>query len=656
MMNLVIVESPVKSRTISKFLGPEYKVLACFGHVRDLPEKEFGVEIEKNFKPKYVIIPRAKKVISLLKKEAEKAKSLILATDYDREGEAIAFHIYEMLKSKIKNQNCKRVTFTEITKQALQEAFRNPREIDLKLVASQQARRVLDRLVGYKLSPFLWKKVASGLSAGRVQSPSLRLVVEREREIENFLPKEYWQIKAKLKSQKKKGGEFEAILIEKNGKRLEKLAIKNEKEAQKIIDDLKNAQYKVKEIKEEEIRKYPPAPFITSTLQQEASFRLGFSPKKTMLLAQQLYEAGLISYHRTDSTHLSQVALNSIRKYIKKNFGHEYLPTKPRFYKTKVLKAQEAHEAIRPTNINKFSISNSQFPNLGKEHEKLYDLIWKRTVACQMSEAVLREEIVDIKARNYLFQAKGQSIKFDGFLKIYPLKIEEILLPPLSLSEILKLLKLIKEQHFTEPPKRFREATLIKALEEKGIGRPSTYAPILSALQERGYVGKSHGYLYPKEIGFTVSDLLCQHFPEIVDLKFTAKMEEELDKIAEGEKKYEEVCQDFWLPFSETLRQKEKELKKEEIAQEETGEICSRCGGKMVIKLSRFGKFLACSNFPTCKNKRPFLKLTGVKCPKCKKGEIIERENKKGQIFYGCSEYPKCDYIEGDKPKNVNCT
>ena len=543
----------------------------------------------------------------------------------------------------------------------------------------------MDRLVGYKLSPFLWKKVAFGLSAGRVQSVTVRLVVEREREIEAFVPKEYWQIWAELKKRSalpvRVGAptpgdpsssdlvseseppdvlgnaslKFKALLVERDGKPLGKLSIKTKADAQKMLDVLKGAIYKVRDIKEEEIKKYPFPPFITSTLQQEAFRKLGFSAKKTMFLAQQLYEKGLITYHRTDSTNLSQLALNSIRKYIKEKYGKKYLPERARFYKTKVLKAQEAHEAIRPAYIKKSKIQN---PNskITEDHQKLYDLIWRRTVACQMKEAILDTEKVQIEAKgktkNYTFLAEGQTVKFDGFLKVYPVGIREIFLPRLFINEILQLVKLYKEQHFTQPPPRYTEATLIKDLEKEGIGRPSTYAPIISTIYERGYVGRSGPYLFPKEIGFVVNDLLVKHFENVVDLKFTAKMEKELDEIAEGKKKYEEVCQNFWLPFSKNLAKKEKELKKKELTEEETEEICEKCGGKMVIKLGRFGKFLSCSNFPTCKNAKPFIKLTGEKCPKCKEGEIVERKNRKGQIFYGCSKYPKCDYTSSSPITN----
>lgn len=638
-MNLVIVESPTKAKTVEKFLGPEYKVLASFGHIKDLPEKEFGVEIKDNFKPVYLILPKAKKVISFLKKQAQSAKKIILATDYDREGEAIAFHISEVLQPAIKDKkiNILRITFTEITQEAILEAIKNPRDIDLNLVNAQQARRVLDRIVGYKLSPFLWKKVASGLSAGRVQSAALKLIVEREKEIENFVPQEYWTIIATLSTSN--NNYFDAILVEKGNKQIDRLSIKNESDANKLLDKLKNCEYRVIEIKKDEKKIYPPPPFITSSLQQEAFKKFGFSAKKTMFLAQQLYEKGLITYHRTDSTNLSSLALNSIRKYIKENYGKNYLPAFGRVYKTKVLKAQEAHEAIRPTYID----SKKMGFKLEGDEKKIYDLIFRRTIACQMKEMVLDTQEARIKAGDFGFRASGQKIKFDGFSKIYPVSIQERPLPELFIGEVLKLIRLKKEQHFTQPPSRYTEATLIKELEKEGIGRPSTYAVILSTLKERGYVASTRQYLYPKDIGKAVSDLLSLHFPKIVDLKFTAEMEEELDQIAEGKKSYQEVCEDFWEPFYKNLQEKEREIEKKDITQEETEEICEKCGGKMIIKLSKFGKFLSCSNFPKCKNKKPYLKSYG-RCPKCKKGEVIERRTKKGKIFWGCSRYPKCQW------------
>lgn len=632
-MNLVIVESPAKAETIKKYLGPGFEVYASYGHIRDLPPKKLGVDLNNGFKPQYQILPKSRKIITFLKKKLNEAEKIYFATDYDREGEAIAWHLKEVLKPKLE---CQRITFIEITKEAIIQAIKNPREIDLRLVDAQQARRVLDRLVGYTLSPLLWKKVAAGLSAGRVQSVALRLIVEREREIKNFVPEEFWQIRAKFEAG---DDQFEGLL---------KMSIKTETDADKVLDELKNAKYQVTNLERKESFKAPFPPFITSTLQQEAFRRFGFSAKKTMFLAQQLYEEGYITYHRTDSTNLSDFALKSIRDYLQKIFPSRYCSSNFRLYKTKVTRAQEAHEAIRPTDINRTNIS------LSNDHQKLYELIWRRTLACQMSDAELEIMKIWITAKGqnkeYLFLAEGQSLLFDGFLKVYPVSLKEIHLPSLKINQFLNLVKLEKEQHFTQPPPRYTEATLIKALEKEGVGRPSTYAVILSTILERGYVKKYKQYLYPQEIGFAVNDLLVEHFSDIVDLKFTAKMEEELDQIAEGKKNYQEVCQDFWLPFSKNLTEKEKILIKKEITQQATEIRCEQCGGKMVIQLGRYGRFLRCENFPNCKNKKPLLLPTGIPCPKCEKGEIVERENRKGQRFYGCSRYPECDWASNEIP------
>jgi len=636
-MNLVIVESPAKAQTIKKYLGLNFEVYASYGHIRDLPKKELGVDLENGFLPKYQILSKSKKIITFLKKKLLEADKIYFATDYDREGEAIAWHLNEVLKPKFKSE---RITFVEITKEAVLQAIKRPREIDLRLVNAQQARRVLDRLVGYSLSPLLWKKVVPGLSAGRVQSVALRLIVEREREIKSFVPEEFWQIRAKFKEG---DNQFEGLL---------KMSIKTETDAKQVLDDLKNAKYQVTKIEEKTICKAPLPPFITSSLQQEAFRRFGFSAKKTMFLAQQLYEEGYITYHRTDSTNLSELALKAIRNYLQKHFSPQYLPKNFRLYKTKVIRAQEAHEAIRPTDINQSNIS------LSVDHQKLYELIWRRTLACQMSDAELETVKVWITAKGqnkeYLFLAEGQSLLFDGFLKVYPISLKEVHLPSLKINQFLNLIKLEKEQHFTQPPARYTEATLIKALEKEGIGRPSTYAVILSTILERGYVKKYKQYLYPQEIGFAVNDLLVEHFPDIVDLKFTAKMERELDQIAEGKKVYQQICQDFWVPFSKNLAEKEKVLVKKKITQQETEIRCEKCGGKMVIQLGRYGRFLRCENFPTCKNKKTFLLPTGIPCPKCKKGEIIERENRRGQRFYGCSRYPECDWAANEIPPGQN--
>jgi DNA topoisomerase-1 len=680
-MQLVIVESPTKGNTIRHFLSPEYRVLASYGHVRDLPEDEFGVEVEKDFKPKYIIIPRARKTIQFLKKEAEKAELVILSTDPDREGEAIAYHLaYALNLNGAKPYQ--RIVFHEITKSAIEEAFKNPRKIDLNLVDAQQARRILDRIVGYKLSPFLWKKVARGLSAGRVQSVAVRLVVEREREIQNFVPQEYWTIvallrKLKIKNERLKISEFEAVLIKKDGKTIPKLGIKTKEEAEKIVKDLKGAEYKVVNIEKKEVKRNPLPPFTTSTLQQEAWQRFRWPAKLTMQVAQQLYEKGLTTYHRTDSLNLSDLSLFAAKKFIIKNYGKEYWPGFLRRYKAKG-RVQEAHEAIRPTYPSRtpsaFAEASADKGKLNQDQLKLYDLIWRRFIACQMSQASFDSTIVEIealkskiknqKSKIFIFKATGQILKFDGFLKIYPMKFEETELPPLEKNEILELIKLIPSQHFTQPPPRYTEATLIKALEENGIGRPSTYAPILSTIQERNYIEKDEQRRFkPTEIGTVVNDLLVNHFPEIVDIKFTARMEEDLDEIAQGQKKWIPVIREFYRPFEENLQKKYQEVSKKDITEKPTEKTCPKCGAPLLIRLGKYGRFYACSKFPKCKYTESLEKNTlGIKCPKCKKGEIVEKRTRLRQgfggrrkIFYGCSNWPKCDFALWDKPTGEFC-
>jgi DNA topoisomerase-1 len=657
-MQLIIVESPTKSKTIDKFLGPEYKVLSSYGHIRDLPKGEFGVDIEKDFEPRYVIPSKSRKVIKLLKDEVNKSESIILATDEDREGEAIAWHLTQALNLD-SDKPYQRIVFHEITKSAIEEALKNPRKIDFDLVDAQQARRILDRLVGYRLSPFLWKKVARGLSAGRVQSVAVRLVVEREREIEKFVPQEYWQIAVLLrklkvkKSLKLKVNEFEAILVKKDGKVLDKLEIKNKKEADKIVKDLKGAEYKVINVDKKEVKRNPLPPFTTSTLQQEAWQRLRFSAKFTMRTAQQLYETGLITYHRTDSFNLSDLSLFAVKSFITKSYGEKYWPGFLRRYKTKSKGAQEAHEAIRPT----FPDKTPDSVKLQENEAKLYNLIWRRFIACQMSQAIFDATTVDIETKNYVFRATGQILKFDGFLKVYPMKFEEKELPHLENNEILDLIKLTPLQHFTQPPARYNEASLIKALEQNGIGRPSTYAPILSTIQDRNYIEKDENRRFkPTEIGIVVNDLLVSHFPEVVDIKFTAKMEEELDEIAEGGKKWVPVIKEFYEPFEKNLKRKEKEIKKADIAHEATDKTCPKCGAPILIRLGRFGKFYACSKFPECKYTESLKEnQLGIKCPKCKEGNITQKRTKKRKIFYGCSSWPKCEFALWDKPTGQIC-
>jgi DNA topoisomerase I len=644
-MKLIVVESPAKGRTIESFLGKEYKVTSSFGHIRDLPKGKLGIEIEKNFEPQYVIPTKAKKTVSALKKEAAKATEVILATDEDREGEAIAFHIQEILSLK----DPKRIVFHEITKPAIQEALQHPRALDIDRVNAQQARRVLDRLVGYKLSPFLWKKVARRLSAGRVQSATVRLIADREKEIQAFIPKEYWGIIARVRSQAQ--NEFEAQLIKENNKPIGKLDIATEKQAQEIIQNLTEATWTIAELEKKEVQRNPFAPFTTSTMQQEAARKLGFPARLTMGVAQQLYETGLITYHRTDSLNLAATAVGMAQEYITKNFGKEYSHT--RQFKTKSKGAQEAHEAIRPTLLGETKKA------LTPQQQKLYDLIQKRFLASQMAPAVFDATTVDIQAKNYIFRATGQILKFDGFLKVYPTKFEETELPKLTQGDTLELTELTKSQHFTQPPARYTEASLVKILEEKGIGRPSTYAPILSTIQDRGYVQKNEQKRFaPTELGNIVNDLLVQHFPVIVDIDFTASMEEQLDSIAEGKTEWVPMMKEFYEPFSANLEKKYEEVQKKDIVQEETGKTCPKCNSPLIVRFGRFGKFYACSKFPECKHTENIAaeqKSTGVTCPKCQKGKITAKRTKRGKIFYACNRYPDCDFALWQKPTGDKC-
>jgi DNA topoisomerase-1 len=654
-MNLLIVESPAKAKTIEKYLGRDYKVLASFGHIRDLPTSKIGVDVDKNFEPTYVIPAKAKKVLKDLKEAIAKADTIYLATDYDREGEAIAWHIVqatELKNKKSKAQNVKRITFTEITKSALVEAVANPREIDLNLVDAQQARRILDRLVGYKLSPFLWAKVARGLSAGRVQSVALRMIVEREREIEKFEKVEYWSVEAILSSHQVS---FKAILVEVDGAKIDKMAIKNDPEAQEILANLENETYVVASLNSKDKKRSPAPPFTTSTLQQDAGSKLGFSSKQTMRLAQTLYEQGLITYMRTDSVQISSQAATAAAQTLKNEFGPKYALSTPRFFKSKSKGAQEAHEAIRPTD----PALRPEGANLERQSERLYCLIWQRFLASQMPEAQLLETQVKIQAGKCVFNASGSEIKFDGFLKVYNIEDDDRSsqkLPPLSVGEKLDLEKLEKLQHFTEPPARFSEGTLVKELEKQGIGRPSTYAPTISTIQDRGYVEKLEGRLVPQEIGIRVNDILVEHFPEIVDFSFTAQVEEKFDKIAEGEIEWQPVIKAFYDPFAQHLAEKTASVVKENL-DEETDEICPTCGAPVVIKHGRFGKFYACSKYPDCKYTKPFLdaktqaeaeKASDEKCPKCGKPMVLKQS--KFGAFLACSGYPECKQTKSLAP------
>ncbi len=664
--NLVIVESPAKAKTIGRILKSDYAVKATMGHVRDLPEKDLGVEPENGFAAKYVVLKKKQKIINEIKAAAKNAKALYLATDPDREGEAISWHVVQA--AKLDKMPIKRVVFHEITKEAVEEAFKHPREIDMQLVNAQQARRILDRLVGYKISPILWRKVMKGLSAGRVQSVAVKMIVDREREIQNFVPTEYWSIEADLK---KGDSIFRAELVGiGKGK---KLSIGTQSEAEALCADLEKASYTVAEIKRKTVPRQPVAPFITSTLQQEAWRKLRFSAKRTMAAAQALYEGipigeeeaiGLITYMRTDSTHVAPQAIAETRQYIADTFGKDYVPASPRIFKKKVKGAQEAHEAIRPTSIRREPASLKAY--LTPDQYKLYDLIWKRMVASQMAAALFDSTTVDIQAQSatnkYLFRAGSSVLSFPGFLALYSEgadeeengKEQKTALPELSKGDKLDLVKLFPEQHFTKPPPRYTEATLIKALEENGIGRPSTYAPILSTIQERDYVVKEKGQFKPTDMGCTVTDLLVNHFNEIVDTQFTARMEEKLDEISTGEIEWVPALKAFYDVFAAKVNDAYANMPKKKAPAEPTNEVCEKCGSPMVIKRGRYGRFMACSNFPACRNARPLRAEMNILCPKCG-AKLVERRTKRKRVFYGCSRYPECDFATWEKPLTTPC-
>ncbi|MBI4032349.1 type I DNA topoisomerase [Candidatus Berkelbacteria bacterium] len=642
--HLVIVESPAKGKTIEKYLGKDYQVLASYGHVRDLPKTKLGVEPENGFAPSYVIPAKAKKVIATLKKALEKSDALYLATDYDREGEAIAWHVAEALKPS-KKTPVYRITFHEITKSAITEAVQKPRELDMDLVNAQQARRVLDRLVGYTLSPFLWKKVMKGLSAGRVQSVAVRLVVDREAEITAFKPVEYWSIDAELLAD---GTAFKAGLSEYQGKKIEKLSVGSGAEAHKIEQALKDAAYTVRGIESKEQAKRPSPPFTTSTLQQQASHRLHLSAKATMKLAQDLYEAGHITYMRTDSTNLANEAIGVARDFVGKTFGAEYLPEAGIHYKTKARGAQEAHEAIRPTDPAKRAADL----NLESDrHARLYELIWQRMVACQMAPARVLVSSIDIQAgETATFRATGSVVIFPGYLKVWPSDRSDTILPKLEQGQSLELRDLHAEQHFTEPPARYSEATLVKALEENGIGRPSTYAPTLSTIQDRGYVELVERRFKPTETGTIVTKLLTEHFPDIVNLEFTAHMEDDLDQVAEGKEGWEQILGQFWKTFEPEVKAKTKSVEKVDMT-EELDRMCPECKKhNLIIRTGRFGKFIACPGFPDCRYTEKIVQKVGVQCPECSQGELTVRKTRKGKTFWGCERYPDCKYATWDDP------
>lgn len=658
-MYLVIVESPAKARTLKKFLGRKYKVEASMGHVIDLPKSQFGIDVEKKYKPKYITIRGKGNVLKKLKTEGKKADKIFFAADPDREGEAISWHLMKALDIE-ESEPC-RVEFHEITRNAVKEAFKKPRTIDKNRVDAQQARRVLDRLVGYNISPLLWKKInKKGLSAGRVQSVAIRLICDREQEIKSFVPEEYWSLTAELTPGKKK----ELFQAKFRGKEKTKIKLPDEKKVKEIMEELREVNYIVSNIKKRERKRNPAPPFITSTLQQDAAKRLGFTVRKTMSLAQQLYEGinikkegtvGLITYIRTDSIQVSATAREEAKQYILNKYGKDYYPPKPRMFKSRK-GAQEAHEAIRPTSV--FRDPQEIKDQLSRDQYRLYKLIWDRFVASQMSSAVFDIVTVDIKAFDYIFRASGSTLKFPGFLLLYNYpqeeKEEDTRLPELQEGQELKLLNLYPQQHFTQPPPRYTEASLVKTLEEMGIGRPSTYAPTIETVQARGYVIKEEKNLVPTELGQIVSELLKEFFPEIVDVEFTASMEEKLDLVEEGKTEWVEVIDNFYRPFQKTLQHAEREMEEVEIQDQESDEVCEKCGRNMVYKHGRFGKFLACPGFPECRNTKALLKETGVKCPLCQ-GDIVEKKTKKGRRFFGCSNYPRCEFVSWYRPVNEKC-
>jgi DNA topoisomerase-1 len=706
-MQLVIVESPTKAKTISRYLGKDYKVLASFGHVRDLPKSKLGVDVEHGFEPSYTIPVKSKPKVKELKDAAKKAKAILFATDGDREGEAISWHLAQILD--VEPEKLKRLEFHEITEHAINHALANPRPLDMRLVDAQQARRILDRLVGYELSPLLWRKVQRGLSAGRVQSVALRLIVEREREILAFVPEEYWSVEGVFA---KKGSDetFEAKLNSWQGKTLDKMALKSKEETDKILEVIKKADWKITAVTEKEKKASPPPPFTTSTLQQAANTRLGFTSKQTMTIAQHLYEGlplgdegqiGLITYMRTDSVALADKFTGDANAFLKKEYGEKYALDEPRSYKTKSKGAQEAHEAIRPTDPNRTPDSVAAYLDPGEL--KLYRLIWQRAVATQMPEAKLLGTSADISSNEAVFRATGQRVTFDGYLKIYPDQDKDKFLPVLKEGESVDEKSVEGIQHFTEPPPRFSDASIVKVLEEDGIGRPSTYASTIATIIDRGYVERDERKrLFPTPVAFDVNDLLVKRFPNIVDFEFTARLEASLDKIADGEMEWRPLLEAFYGPFHQTLKAQEAEMEKE-ADKEAEGQVCDKCGKPMTVKRGRFGKFLACSGYPECKGTRPlkgeaarpepeptdekceacgammvkkvgrfgpFLscsrypecktiknieKSTGVTCPKCEKGMIIERRSKKGKTFFACNRYPDCEQAFWDRPTEEKC-
>jgi len=658
--SLVIVESPAKAKTIGKYLGSKFIVKASMGHIRDLPKSQIGVEVENDFQPKYITIRGKGSVLKELRDASKKVKKVYLAADPDREGEAIAWHLAHYLE--IDEKDACRVVFNEITKQAVKDAFKTPRPIDMDLVNAQQARRVLDRLVGYKISPLLWKKVKKGLSAGRVQSVAVKLIYDRENEINAFIPEEYWSITAHLL---KESSAFEAKFHSLNG---EKKELSSEADVKEVLASMNGEAFAVGEVKEKERMRNPSPPFITSSLQQEAARKLNFRASKTMQIAQQLYEGvdlgkegtvGLITYMRTDSTRISPVAQEEAKEYIDGKYGSQYVPETPRVYTKKNSNAQDAHEAIRPTSVLRDPDSVKAFTS--KDQLRLYKLIWERFIASQMSSAILDTMTVDMHNGPVVFRANGSKLKFAGFMKVYVegnddgTKDEDRLLPALATGDAVASKQIEPKQHFTQPPPRYTEARLVRMLEELGIGRPSTYAPTLETIQKRNYVAMEEKKFIPTELGELVIQLMEEFFPEILDAEFTAHMEGDLDHVEEGTQNWVDVIGEFYKSFEVRLNFAEEEMKEIEIKDEPSDEICDKCESPMVYKMGRFGKFLACSGFPNCRNTKPIIKDTGVHCPKCAEGQIVERRSKKGRMFYGCNLYPGCDYVSWDKPVAKPC-
>lgn len=658
--SLVIVESPSKAKTIGKYLGSKYIVKASMGHIRDLPKSQIGVEVENDFNPKYITIRGKGSVLKELKDASKKVKKVYLAADPDREGEAIAWHLAHALDLD-QTESC-RVVFNEITKQAVKDAFKTPRKINMDLVNAQQARRILDRLVGYKISPILWKKVKKGLSAGRVQSVAVKIILDRENEIDDFIPEEYWSITAKLSAD---GSPMEAKFHKWNGTKTE---LTNEEQVNSILKQIENEDFTVKEVKEKERTRNPSAPFTTSSLQQEAARKLNFRAAKTMSVAQQLYEGvdlgkegtvGLITYMRTDSTRIATSAQEEAKEFISQKYGETFVPETFRQYSKKAANAQEAHEAIRPTSVLRDPDSVKAYTS--RDQFRLYKLIWERFVASQMSSAILDTLSVDITAGDATFRATGSKVRFPGFMKVYVegnddgTTEEDKLLPPLQSGDALVKQDIEPKQHFTQPPPRYTEARLVKTLEELGIGRPSTYAPTLETIQKRGYVAIEEKKFMPTELGELIIEQMEQFFPEILDVEFTAHMEEDLDHVEEGSEDWVKVLAQFYGSFEKRLEVAEEEMKEIEIEDEVSDEICEKCGKPLVYKLGRFGKFLACSGFPDCRNTKPIIKDTGIVCPTCKEGHVVERRSKKGRIFFGCDRYPECDFVSWDKPSVKPC-